>query len=238
MKLHLRACQHLSPCIRPSACFHPRRPTPRALFLPSHRFLPIFLPTLFLFILFLVTPVLLAACTQKDKRPNPAAAYSLAEAQKVLRAIAKIEAESPQPWDGPPRPVTVTESELNSYIAYRIETEKEEIMKELRLKLFRDNRIEGKIHIDLRGRDIPSYIRPEMDVFFAADVLVNDGAVKIDLQKLFLGDEPIPPLIIDLVIAVSAKLSGQEPTSISDWYELPFGIKDIKTEKGKATFFY
>ncbi|MGB7297130.1 MAG: hypothetical protein WBC70_16235 [Candidatus Aminicenantales bacterium] len=219
--------------MRPSACFHPSCPTPRSLFLPSHLFLPTFLLTIFL-----LSPVLLAACTQQDSRPTPAAAYSLAEAQKVLRAIAKIEAEAPRPWDGPLRPVTVTESELNSYIAYRIETEKEDVMKELRLKIFPKNKIEGKIHIDLRGRDIPGYIRPEMDVFFAADVLVSGGAVKIDLQKLFLGDEPIPPLIIDLVIAVSAKLSGQEPTSISDWYELPFGIKDIKTEKGRAVFFY
>ncbi len=170
--------------------------------------------------------------------PPAAPTYSIAEAQKVLRAIAKVEAETQQPRSGPLRPITITESELNSYIAYRIETEKEEIMKELKLKIFSKNRIEGKIHIDLRGRDIPSYIRPEMDVFFAADVLTSGGAVKIDLQKIFLGDEPIPPLVIDMAIAVSAKLSGQEPTSINDWYELPFGIKDIKTAKGKAVFYY
>jgi hypothetical protein len=188
----------------------------------------------------LLFPILSFGAVQKRSQPKtPApATYSLAEAQKVLRAIDKIEAENERPWSGPLRPVTVTESELNSYIAYRIETEKEEIMKELALKLFPKNRIEGKIHIDLRGRDIPSYIRPEMDIFFSADVLVSGGAVKIDLQRLFLGDELIPPLIIDLVIAISAKLNNQQATSINDWYELPFGIKDIKTEKGKAVFYY
>ncbi len=164
--------------------------------------------------------------------------YSLAEARKVLRSIEKIEAETLQPRNGPLRSITVTESELNSYIAYRIDTEKEQIMKELRLKLFPKNRIEGKIHIDLRGQDIPSYIRPEMDIFFSADVLVSGQAVKIDLQKLFLGNEPIPTLVIDLVIAISAKLNNEPPTSINDWYELPFGIRDIKTEKGRAVFYY
>ena len=185
--------------------------------------------------LFLV-PVLLVAFCQKDTRAT--AAYSLEEAQKVLLAIDKIEAEIQQAWSGPLRSLTITESEFNSYIAYRIETEKEEIMKDLRLKLFDENKIEGMIHIDLRGRDIPSFIRPEMDVYFAADLLTNNGLAKVDIQQLFLGDEPIKPLILDLVIAISARLNNEKATSLNDWYELPYGIKDIKTEKGKAIFFY
>ena len=186
-------------------------------------------------LLFLV-PVLLVAFCQQDTRAT--AAYSLEEAQKVLRAIDKIEAETQQPWSGPLRSLTITESEFNSYIAHRIETEKEEIMKELRIKFFKENKIEGKIHIDLRGRDIPSFIRPEMDVYFAADLLTNNGLAKVDIQQLFLGDEPIKPLILDLVIAISARLNNEKATSLNDWHELPYGIQDIKTEKGKATFFY
>lgn len=187
------------------------------------------------FLLFLV-PVLLAAFCQKDTRAT--AAYSLAEAQKVLRAIDKIEADTQNSGSGRLRSITVTESEFNSYIAYRIENEKEEIMKELRLKLFDKNKIEGRIHIDLRGQDVPRYIRPEMDVYLAADLLTNNGLAKVDIQQLFIGDEPIQPLILDLVIAISARLNNEKATSLNDWYELPFGIKDIKTEKGKATFFY
>ncbi len=183
-----------------------------------------------------IAPFLPVVFNQNNARTG--SPYSLAEARKVLRSIEKIEAETLQPRNGPLRSITVTESEFNSYIAYRIDTEKEQIMKELRLKLFPKNRIEGKIHIDLRGQDIPSYIRPEMDIFFSADVLVSGQAVKIDLQKLFLGSEPIPTLVIDLVIAISAKLNNEPPTSINDWYELPFGIRDIKTEEGRAVFYY
>jgi hypothetical protein len=164
--------------------------------------------------------------------------YSLGEAQKVLKAIDKVEAATDQPWSGPLREIVITESELNSYIAYRIETEKEEIMKELRLKLFDNNRIEGKIHIDLRGQKKPQFIRPEMDFYFAADLLTDNGKVKLDLKELFLEDEPIQPWIIDLIIAISARISDTEASSISDWYELPYGIKHIKTQKGMATFYY
>jgi hypothetical protein len=164
--------------------------------------------------------------------------YSLEEAQKVLRAIEKVEAETGRPWDGPLREAEVSESELNSYIAYRIEKEEEEIMKELRLKLFPENRIEGKIHVDLRGQKIPGFIRPEMDLYFSADVLVRNAAVKIDIKQLFLENQPIQPLLLDLLIAVSARVNKTEATSINDWYKLPYGIKDVKTAKGKATFFY
>jgi len=164
--------------------------------------------------------------------------YSYSEALKVLQAIERVEAESRQPWNGPLREIAVTESELNSYIAYRIETENEKIMKELRLGLFDKNRIEGKIRIDLRDQKIPQFIAPEMDIYFAADVKVAGGAVKFDINRLFVGEQPLQPYVIDLIMAISARLSGQEATSISDWYELPVGIKDIKTHKGKATFYY
>ena len=184
----------------------------------------------------LLVPALLSAFCQKDTKGT--AAYSLEEARKVFAAIDKIEAETQQPWNGPPRSLTITESEFNSYIAYRIESEKEGIMKELRLKLFDKNKIEGKVHIDLRGQDVPSFVRPEMDVYFSANLLVDNGKAKVDMQEIFLGDEPIKPFVLDLVIAISARLNNQEATSINDWYELPYGIKDIKTEDGKATFFY
>jgi hypothetical protein len=187
-------------------------------------------------LLLFLAPFLLSAFCHRDSQSG--SAYSVEEAQKVLRAIDKVEAETQQPWSGPPRAIEVSESEFNSYIAYRIDTEKEEIMRELRLKIFGDNKIEGKIHIDLRGQKIPQFIRPEMDIYFGADVITANGMVRLDMKKLFLEDEPIQPYVIDMIIAISAGLSGQEATSISDWYELPYGIKEIKTEKGKAFFYY
>jgi hypothetical protein len=165
-------------------------------------------------------------------------AYNVEEARKVLGLIDKVETESRQPWSGPLREIEVSESELNSYIAYRIEEDHEEIMKELRLKILPENKIEGKIHIDLRGQKIPSFVRPEMDVYFAADLLVEGRAVKVDMKRLFVGDQPIQPYILDLVIAISAALDKTQATSINDWYELPYGLKDVKTLKGKAVFYY
>ena len=164
--------------------------------------------------------------------------YSLKEAQKVLGLIEKIQIEQLEKRKGERRKVVVTESELNSYFAYRIETEKEEVMKELRLKLFKENKIEGKILIDLRGQKLPKLLRPQMSLYFGGKLEVEDGKGRIAIKELFLEDQAIQPMILDLIIYISAKINNTEPSSINDWYELPYGIKNIEIFRGKAVFYY
>jgi hypothetical protein len=134
--------------------------------------------------------------------------------------------------------VIVSESELNSYFAYRIEAEKEEIMKQLHLKILNNNKIEGKIHIDLRGQKIPDFLRPEMNIYFSGKVEVSHGEGRILMKKLFLEDQPIQPQVLDAILFIASKLQNTDPISLYDWYELPFGIKDIMTKKQQAIFFY
>ena len=105
--------------------------------------------------------------------------YSLPEAEKVLKALEKMEKEQSQEEKGPLKKIVITEKELNSYIAYRIETEKEEVMKELRLKLFKRNKIEGKVLIDLKGQQIPDFIRPQMTLFFGGKLEVKEGKARL-----------------------------------------------------------
>ena len=169
---------------------------------------------------------------------NGAQNYSLKEVQKVLKAIEKISTEQFRQDKNTLKKIMITESELNSYIAYRIETEKEEIMRELRLKLFPENMIEGKILIDLTGQKIPKFLRPRMTFFLGGNVEVQDGKVKLVVKKLFLEGQPIQPMILDLIIYIAARIENTEVSSINDWHDLPYGIKDIETQKGKAIFYY
>ena len=164
--------------------------------------------------------------------------YSLKEVEKVFKLIAQIQQEQLVPNQGKLREVTVTESEFNSYIAYRIEVEKSDIMKELRLKLFNKNKIEGKIFIDLRGQELSGLLRPEMNLYFGGVLETQEGMVRLDLDSLYLEDQPIQPKILDMVIYFGSKIQGTEPFSLNDWFELPYGIKDVKTEKGRAVFYY
>ncbi len=164
--------------------------------------------------------------------------YSLPEVRKVLGAIEKMESEQSRGDKDSLKKIVITEKELNSYIAYRIETEKEEIMKELRLKLFKRNKIEGKVLIDLRGQKIPEFIRPQMILFFGGKLEVKKGRVRLNVKDLFLEDQRVKPTILDLILDIASKINKTEASSMDDWYELPYGIKDIKTNRQKATFYY
>ena len=116
--------------------------------------------------------------------------YSLPDALKVLKAIEKLESEQSRGDKDSLKSIVITEKELNSYIAYRIETEKEEIMKELRLKLFKKNKIEGKVLIDLTGQELPSFIRPQMTLFFGGKLEVKNGRARLDIKDLFHEKSP------------------------------------------------
>ena len=165
--------------------------------------------------------------------------YSKEEALKVIGLIEKIQVEELQSSGSCNlKNVSVTASELNSYIAYRIEVERSEVMKELRLKLFDKNRVEGKIFIDLSGQDLPGFLRPEMNLYFDGTLEIEKGKVRLALKELFLEDQPIQPSVLDMIIYIGSKIQGEEPFSMSDWWELPYGTKDVKTEKGRAIFYY
>ena len=164
--------------------------------------------------------------------------YSLKEAIKVISLIEKIQQEQLVKGSSETRNVIVTESELNSYIAYRIETEKEEILKELQCKLFDKNRVEWKVVVDLRGANLPKILKPQMSFFMGGELEVKDGYVRLDMKDLFLESQRIQVTVFDLVIYIGSRLMRSEPFSMSDWWELPYGIKDIQTQQGKATFYY
>ena len=131
-----------------------------------------------------------------------------------------------------------TESEMNSYIAYRIASEKEELMKELRLKLFEENRIEGVILIDLTGQKLPSLLRSRMKLYFEGNFETQNGSIRLDFKKLFLEERPVPLMLLDMIIYVAARLGKTEATKINDWYELPSGIIDLRTGPGRLIVYY
>jgi hypothetical protein len=164
--------------------------------------------------------------------------YSLPEALKVVESLEKIQNEQPSRDRTALQKILISESELNSYIAYRIEQEKEETMKELRLKLFKGNKIEGMAVINLKGQKLPSFLRPEMTLYFRTKLNVRDGKVKFEVEDLFLEEQRIQPMVVDAILAIAAKIDKTEATSINDWYELPYGIKNIETERGKAIIYY
>jgi len=160
------------------------------------------------------------------------------DAQKVLETIDRIQREQDPASERTLRTVVVSERELNAYIAYRIETEQEEIMKELSLKLLPENRVEGKIFIDLSGRKIPFFLKRQMDVYFAGILETEGPKARIRVESLFLGEQRIQPALLDMIISTIAKIENAEPMSIEDWYDLPYGIRKLETRLGELVVSY
>jgi len=163
------------------------------------------------------------------------------DAQKVLETIDRIQREQDPASERTLRTVVVSERELNAYIAYRIETEQEEIMKELSLKLLPENRVEGKIFIDLSGRKIPFFIKRQMDIYFAGILETEETEgpkARIRVESLFLGEQRIQPALLDMIIRTIAKIENAEPMNIEDWYDLPYGIRKLETRLGGLVVSY
>jgi len=160
------------------------------------------------------------------------------DAETVLKVIEKIRAESATVPAGGPRSVAISERELNAYIAHRIEADKEEILTDLRLKLFAENRIEGLAVVDLRNRKLPAFIKPMMNIVFAGVIESRPGEARIRFESLYLEQQRIQTSFVDFVIAAVSELDGTEPIRLDDWYALPYGISGLETQRGRLVAAY
>jgi len=171
-------------------------------------------------------------------RPAQMTDFVRREGERIVRTLARIEDESLRRKAGSPRRQEFSESEFNSYIAYRIASEREEVMKELKLHLFAENRIEGQVLIDLSGQNLPAGLKPRMHLNFEALFRTENGRIKVDLQKLFLEGQVVPIPVFDALIAFAAKIGKSDPGSFNNWYELPYGLTNMRTEPGRLFVYY
>jgi hypothetical protein len=172
-----------------------------------------------------------------------------AKAAAIFAALERIEAEAARP--APTRPLTATpapkpgsrsvtfsEAELNAYAACRVEAEGGPYVKAAELKLLAGNRIEGRIAIDLGKSQASGIMAQKQDLLFAARVETENGRIRINMDKLYLGTQAIAPALIDAIIGVVSRLQGVEPTSLKDWYELPPGVQRLESRPGQVVIIY
>lgn len=164
--------------------------------------------------------------------------YSMEKALKVLSVIDDILEEQTQAGDRGLKSVEVTESEFNAYLAFLIDADNEEVLREVYVNFLTNNRIEAKIHIDLRQKEIPRFLKPELNFYFAGRINVINGRARLAIKEVFLENEPVQPALLDLAILIASRIQNVEPIGLYDWYELPYGIKNIQTKKGIAIFYY
>lgn len=168
-----------------------------------------------------------------------------AKAAGIFDALARIETEAARPAAGAPsaprpqpgsRSLTFSEAEFNAYAACRLENEA--YVKSAVLKLLAGNKVEGRVGIDLGKPQASGLVPQKQDLLFAAHFETRDGKIRIDMDSLYLGTQPIAPSFVDLVIGIVSRLQGVEATTLADWYDLPRGVLRLETRPGQVVLFY
>jgi hypothetical protein len=154
---------------------------------------------------------------------------------RALKVIEGLENAGRGPAPSPSRAsrtVTVTEDDLNAWIAYRIATEADRYFRACEIRLLPDDRFEGKIVLDLAGTPAALLLPAETELYFSAKGESREGEIRIEMEELFLGSQRLAPAVIDKVMALVSAFEGAPPTSLGDWYALPYGIRRLESRKG------
>jgi hypothetical protein len=158
------------------------------------------------------------------------------EARRFQEALDRIGKASPVP--GAPRRVEFSDNDLNVYIRHRIRQSKEDVLRDARVRLYKDNRIEGWFELDFSGRKIPAFIRKRMNLYFMGGIFVRDGFIRFEFKDIFLEKERVPLMMLDMIVFVASQLGKTDAKSVSEWHPLPPGIRDVRTSEGRFALFY
>lgn len=167
---------------------------------------------------------------------NPEAAR-LSAALRVEELLAGIEKQASEPGRRGSEAV-VSESDLNAFIARRLEQEQDKYVKGLALKLWPGNRVEGRLVLDLGSIPALKGLAGLQEVLFNASFQTSEGKIRIRMEKLMVGLQELSPLFLDVVIGLASKFEGYEPVRLSDWHDLPKGVKGLESRSGRLIVRY
>ena len=159
-------------------------------------------------------------------------------ALKVIALLEKLEQDKARNPGRPGGNGTLTEADLNAWIAYRLETEGEKYVRSCELRLQDGNRAEGRLVIDLSRTPAAAILKPQAELFFSATAESRQGKVRITMETLFLGTQRLSPAFLDTLIGIVAGLEGQSAQSLHDWYALPYGIQRLESRAGQLVCYY
>ncbi len=171
-------------------------------------------------------------------RASDVDAETRAKAGRVLSALDTIRDEVRLIPGGALRRMAIAEDDLNAYIACRIADENEPVLKDLRLKLLEGNAFEGLAAIDLGGASAAGPFRGRMTLLFRVRVESGSGRARLAFDDVFCEGQRIQPDLLDFLILVGSRLTGNEPFSLKGWFSLPDGVRSLEVGRGTLVAVY
>jgi len=180
----------------------------------------------------------LGVCVRADTRPNRRDSETLK--QKV--AVINAHAERPTRQG---RRTTVTESEVNAYLAYDAGTQIPAGVVEPAVTILGAGRLSGRAVVDLDAVrksknatsfwDPMSYLTGRLPVTAAGTLKTSNGTGQFLLETAAIGGVPIPKLVLQEIVSYYSRTSSNPAgIGLDDRFALPARIREIQVERGQA----
>jgi hypothetical protein len=144
-----------------------------------------------------------------------------------------------------PRRITVTESEVNSYLVYEARDQIPVGVVDPSITTIGPGRLSGRAVVDLdavRKQKAPTslldpmnYLMGRLAVTAVGTLRTANGVGRFELESSSVGSIPIPKILLQEIVSYYSR-TAQKPAGISldDPFPLPASIREIQVERGQA----
>jgi hypothetical protein len=166
------------------------------------------------------------------------------DAASLKQKVATITAQGEQPSAATRRTI-VTESEVNSYLAYEAGSQIPVGVVEPSIVVVGPGRLSGRAVVDLdavRKQKAPTslldpmnYLMGRLAVTAVGTLKTSNGIGHFELESSNVGSVPIPKILLQEIVSYYSR-TPEKPAGISldDPFQLPARIREIKVERGQA----
>ena len=167
-----------------------------------------------------------------------------ADAELLRQKVATITAEAEKPRKQG-RQTTVTETEVNAYLAYDAHEDLPTGVVEPSVSILGAGRLSGRAVVDLDAvrrehkptslLDPMNYLRGRLPVAASGVLTTREGVGQFYLESASVSGVPIPKILLQEIVSHYSR-TPENPSGISidDPFELPAKIREIRVERGQA----
>jgi len=166
------------------------------------------------------------------------------DALQLQKKVATISGFNARPA-AQPRRTTVTENELNSYLAFDAGKDLPVGVVSPSLAILGTGRVSGRAVVDLdavRRQSPPTSLLDPRNLLMgrlpitATGVLkTSNGVGRFDLESATVGGVPVPKIVLQEIVSHYSKTpTNPAGIGLDDAFALPAGIREIQVERGQA----
>ena len=166
------------------------------------------------------------------------------DAELLKQKVATISAHGERPTKQGRR-TTVTESEVNSYLAYDAKPQLPAGVVEPAVSILGTGRLSGRAVVDLDAVrharasqswfDPTNYLTGRLPVSATGRLKTSNGVGHFELESASVGGVPIPKVLLQEIVSYYTR-TPEKPSGIGldDPFALPARIREIQVERGQA----